>query len=509
MTFYDSAIAALSWAKTVANSKVAITALNTAKYLTRSGTYSYRDDALNHMSAKERAAGALEYSASVGLDGKMPAAEGFKTYATNRIGTVDKFTSVKIDGKSLPELLNVTRDTNPAKQTAITYVTSAVNEALKFGENITRKVPADQVTAGGPKPGARQQFEDDMADLKKCLDDPTFRYLPGSLTDYLFHIKGNAVGALKEQQDLEVENLEELFKDKVFCDNLRASVGLTDTQEDEFKQVKDDMVGALKQSQAEQLAAFEQSVNGPLTNMFEQSKERVAFLAMIDKISQNRSAIDKLVLAGGNLTAGQGSAANAKSDRFSGVKIGDLKQIMTASGRTLNSTGENNYTLSLPNRLLRPDFYVSSSNNRKESIMMMPLALKAQGCDEVTMTINHPNKEYAKLLAREAYEACREAGFETKDIKIVMNDEVFSEEKTGEIRSKLFSDCGSRFDAAEAQAHKNATDWERARVESEAAAPRKPITEFKATVDDCRQAQRKAEAAAAAEQAPSASAPTL
>lgn len=125
------------------------------------------------------------------------------------------------------------------------------------------------------------------------------------------------------------------------------------------------------------------------------------------------------------------------------------------------------------------------------------------------MTINHPNKEYAKLLAREAYEACREAGFETKDIKIVMNDEVFSEEKTGEIRSKLFSDCGSRFDAAEAQAHKNATDWERARVESEAAAPRKPITEFKATVDDCRQAQRKAEAAAAAEQAPSASAPTL
>ncbi len=494
-SFKEAATSALNWAKSVANSDTAITALNAAKYLTKSGTYSYSRGALDKLSAKERAAAGAEFSASVGLDGEMPAAVGFTTYATQRINTVDKFTEVKVNGKALPELLKVTSESSDAKKLAVPKVTDDINKALEFS----------QATKD-----ARKRFEEDMGDLKKCLVDPAFNYLPSTLTTYLFEVRGHAVTALKEQQAQEIKNLETLFAEPAFCSNLQTSVGLTAAQEDEFKQVKDDMMSSLKKSQAQQLDAFEKSVNGPLTKMLDQSKTRVAFLAMAYRNDKNRAAIDGLRLAKGNLTTTAGSASTANSDRFKDVKIEDLKQIMTASGRELTSTGEHSYALSLPNRLLRPDFYASSSNNRKEAIMMMPLALKAQGCDTVTMTINHPNKDYAKELAREAYEACREAGFETKDIKIVMNDEVFSEEKTGDLRSKLFSDCGSRFDAAEVQAKKNATDWEEAQREIDAQAPRKSIPDFKATIKDCRDTQdaaigrAEAEAAAAAAANPSA-----
>jgi len=433
--------------------KAALTAWNVAKLI--SGTswkYSYSDNALKKYDAETLAGFADEFSQSLGLGEHLPAAQGFDTYVSERINNAAKFTSVKVDGdKTLGDKLAVASNAPQALQDAAADVKTAIKGALELDE-ATKE--------------AQIAFTKHVEDLTSSVADPDFTYDSSTLIHDLYRTREDAVTAIKEQQALELGKLEALFDDanpNGFRENMRQVLGLN-AQEDEeldeqLKKIKSDMTAALEQKQTEEISAFEETVTGPITKAFDQAARRVSILASLDQNKQNEEII-KAILSQkeGELATRTGSANQEKSAKYKGAKLEDIKEFFTATGTKVTKSGDS-FTISFPNRILNPLYYLDPSHNRKADMMQTPMLLKAMGYDTVNIRVSHPNKEYEKILAREAYEACREAGFEPKDIKVHVGGELYSEENPGDIKRKLFSDCPSQYDACELQAQKNAEVW--------------------------------------------------
>lgn len=474
-SFKAAAKSAIGFAKTIASSSKFITTMNFAKTFAKGSQYTYSSDAMQPFSGQALADLAGPFAESVGLGNNLPVTEAFNKYATSktRISSVDKFSAAQFDGEPLAGKLTITKDTPTKIEDSINLVRSEINKALKLTKETN---------------DARERYKDDVADLEMCIRRPDFNYLPSSLIDYMFSIRGQAVESIKAQHAKELENIDAIFEKDTYRDALQKSLGLDDEgiELDEAEQkkheaalkeqldtVKKSMVDELKASHAKEITAFEESINKPIKDALSTSKSRVAYLAMIDKVDQNKENINKLVAAtSGDLsiretTAAEAAAVKSGSKRYKGVDVKDLKTIMTATGRTVTAQGENTYTLALPNRILSPFYYRSSEHNLKRDIMMLPLTLRARGFDTIEMNINHPDPEYRKELCRIAMEACLEAGFEAKNIKIISGEDVYAEEKPGDIKKKLFADCGARYEASLVEAEKNKKDWEEALEESE------------------------------------------
>jgi len=410
---------------------------------------------------------ASPFAESVGLGDNLPVTEAFDNYASSktRISSADKFTSAKFEGESLAKKLAVTKDTPPGLVDNIKLVRTELNAALKLSDDTEK---------------AQNRYKEDIKDLEMCIRRPDFNYLPASLIDYMFSIRGEAVESIKTQHAAELANLEALFSKTTYRDALVTSLGLDELQPAEQKKqldaVKKSMVDELNASHAKQITDFETSINKPIKDTLSSSKARVAFLAMIDQVENNKAAIQSLVAAAkGDLAAqtvqnADATQAQLQSKRYKNVNVKDLTTIFTATGIKINKAegNENAYTVALPNRILSPFFYRSSEHNLKRTFMTALLALRARDMDMVEITINHPDPVYRKELCRTAMEAAIEAGFEPKNIKIMSGEEVYAEEKPGDIKTKLFADCPSRYDASVVEAEKNNKDWEEALKETQA-----------------------------------------
>jgi HPt (histidine-containing phosphotransfer) domain-containing protein len=441
--------------------RLALTALNWMKW-TADSQYSYSSDALDHLSGKTRAALVEPFNKSMEFEKHLPTSAGFDSYMQGRKDSVDKFTKVKVGEETLAQKLTVTDKTSAELKKSIGVVKSSINDALKLTTK-TAEYNADKTYKG-----ARGRFEKELTDLKNSISAPNAEYSLAGLTNDLHKIKNKAVSAIKEQQSAEKKELKDLFSNPNFRTALGESLGIkTDdatTLENNIKPIETKMLEELTSSHASELSAFEKSINEPINYMHNNLKARVAFLALIDPIQQNNKLISELAaaVAGDGLGAQQELPANNKSARYKNVDIKDLAEIVTFTGKKITKNGEEGYTLSLPNRIFSTAYYRDSNHNVKADIMLIPLALKARGFESIKMAINHPNKEYARKIAQIAVEACLEAGFKPEDIEITINnDEALSDKKEpGTIRGKLFSDCGSRYEAACQQAKVNAKDWD-------------------------------------------------
>ncbi len=479
MTFYETALTALRGAQ-YAYGKTRYVR-NVLKTYIKDTEYQYDPDAMEPYSGKSRAQLIEGLGESLGLGDNLPPAKGFDKYVASRISSADKFTTTKIGEDTLAKKLTVTKETPDNAAAAIKATKGQINEALLL-------------TAEAKE--ARKAFKQDIADLKECLENPNFEYLPKGLIDYLFRIRDNAKDAIEAQQAAEKTKLEALFETPDFQVNLKKSLNLDGLGPEEVAEqieaVKTDMLAELDAAHLKERGEFENSINEPIKNMLSNSRERVSLLAMLNQKEENRIAIEKLIAASsGDLSAGGASASRAKGGRYKDVDVGQLKTFLTATGRKVNGEGDS-YTLALPNRLLSPLYYGNPKHNLKADIMMLPMALKARGFDSITMNISHPDKEYAKELARLAAETCAECGF--KDITINVNGESYSDKKeAGTIRTKLFEGCTKRWDNSVKQAKQNAVDWDKALKASKTEEPEN----FKARVDAEIRPKRDAEARAA------------
>lgn len=415
-----------------------LTALNFLGSLTGYWGNFYDSEASKGLKPEERARLLEDYRASIGLDSGLPGGEGFDKYTGARLQSASQFSTVKApDNTSIGDKLKATSP-------AAIAVNEAINKALALKNETVE---------------ARKAFSEDMADVNEYIAKAT--YHPQNLIDHLYGLKNAARQAIDAQQKQERKDLEELFKHtspQGFVENLKTSLGCDN--DDQVKKIKKDMLQALTTSQEKELKEFDKDMGEPITKLAAAAQKemaRVAFLAKLYSDEANvafRNEINQKALA--NRGAGPGEGEIELSDvptqaLFKGISVSDLTTIQSRTGLPLKPNGDGTFSMQLPNRILHPLYYRSSQHNLHEDMLALPQAMRACGKESITMSVNHKNKEYAMELAREAYSACRESGFDEKKITIKVNGEKIT-------LDKLFAECPSTKNAIELKAKKIATD---------------------------------------------------
>ena len=179
MTFKTAAIATLKGLK-YAYAKTQYVR-NVIKTYIKDTEYQYDPNAMKPYSGKSRAQSIKEFDESIELGKKLPPTKGFGKYIESHKSSADNFTTTKIGDETLAKKLTVTKETPDDVKDAIKTTKEQIKKALA----LTDKTKA-----------AQKAFKDSMDDLKECLDDPNFNYLPKGLLDYLDWIRDIAAGEI-------------------------------------------------------------------------------------------------------------------------------------------------------------------------------------------------------------------------------------------------------------------------------------------------------------------------
>ena len=396
----------------------------------------YNADALNQFTPAVQAELASKFLDSMVIKGSLPGADGMETYVSNRPKTIDDFPKLMApDGVSISKKLEGEMST----------------DAILIRESMTDILRLD----------TSQEAVDARADFKKNMEieaakiksgQPPRR--PGAYIDKIFQIKAQGCETIKRQHELELSRLTHKFNNQEFKAALTNRIGIEDAAMDAEK-TKWEL--ALKSRHKEQLAPFEKGINEPLKGLLEGQRVeflRIAYLAgqynnhkKMQQDINNKHEENKAKHHPGPATVSFQEETNTAL--FEGVNIDDFKKLYSATGRTITVNKEDgSFTMSLPNHFFRADYYSNPNHNSKRDIASIVEAIRAQGHDSITMNIDQKNPEHALEFARQAYEACLEAGFEPKNINIVMNGKKMTTDE-------LFKDCRERLQISGDKASKN------------------------------------------------------
>lgn len=418
-------------------------ALNYVGGLTGVFGNTYQNTTINQLSPAENARRVKDYRTSLGFNAdQLPSHDGFDTFVGARIQSAAGFGKVSVAGTTLSD----------AFKTAGTNAT-----ALQLQRGIDQAMALTPATTQ-----AQQDFAAGMKAVNDAVKDTKSNFHPRNMVSFLQELKSNAAAAITAQHAAEKKALDDLFGNQQFRQDLG---GIAQCTPAECETLRLNMQATLKESQTKELAEFNKSVDIP-AKMHDAAKiehRRVStFARLYEQSERMRKEIDELYKknqqngsADINIFQGQhGSAA-----MFKGLKLTDLPFIESVTGikikpRPMGKDKDGNelcsFSMQLPNRILRADYYYSSHNKVKADLLCLVGAVRAAGYDSVTLRIDlDKDPEHAMEVARAAYEAALEEGFDGKKITMVVN----GQKKTAD---ELFADCPSRRQAAERQAALNA-----------------------------------------------------
>lgn len=394
----------------------------------------YRRETLDKYSPEQQAKLLEIYNESLGLDaGRMKvSAESFDTYIEGRKKTpMEAFGEVLgPDGEKFTKALK-------GDSTEAEYIRNALMGTLALT---------------GDTLGAQKRFALDVQVVQALLNDPKAKYNAAALIPIMHEKRSAACNAIKEQQAVEIRNLNEQFSNPDFTAHLQHVLG---TQYDhDYQQVTQRLLANLEKAHADELKKFDAAVTESIKELHaaaQSQRDRVAFLAtlyennqamreQIDRMAEQYNAqnntIDTLVVD---------FQFNAEGDKFKNVRIDSFT---TLSGQNI-SDKDGKYTIHFPNHYLNPVYYNSTHNNPKADMLCLIQATKARGIKNIQVNLTHPKQERALEVARLAYESCRESGYAVDNIVINLNGKAYNGK---EAREMFFQEDGGRYETTESRA---------------------------------------------------------
>lgn len=224
---------------------------------------------------------------------------------------------------------------------------------------------------------------------------------------------------------------------------------------------KDDMFKALIESHTKASEALLKAINEDIKKVHTDKQnaiQRITYLARLyehgsDDIKRHikklaEEAAPVVVISGGKPTKPDASAM------LKNIDLNKISQWQTKSGLVIQTTGydetenengnqiknANKFSITLPRRTpgfgLTADplrgltsflttgnflYYHSMEDHVKADLMEIADRIKAGGFKGITMNVRHSDTNHAKFLAKKAYEACIESGFDPKNITIKIN----------------------------------------------------------------------------------------
>ena len=157
----------------------------------------------------------------------------------------------------------------------------------------------------------------------------------------------------------------------------------------------------------------------------------IEFLAYIANNKSNTSYLKSLAKPNNqalNNTLGYEASSNGIS--LLGIKAEDIKTFKSASGKTIVASGDKSFSI----QTNRFGFSITKADSLAIA-MGIRAVLAEQGIAPadmtITITITHSNEETALRIAKEAFEADLEAGFEVKNITMMVNGKAKKAEELG------------------------------------------------------------------------------
>lgn len=195
--------------------------------------------------------------------------------------------------------------------------------------------------------------------------------------------------------------------------------------------LKNEMIKALTESHDKQLKELNEKITADKVKLHEavrKENERIFFLAHVirqdptlKKVIEDLSAEAKLKRTPVGTPTTTATIVDSAKISFYGVDPAQISSFK-AFGATIaqNPKDKNEYTMELPYRFWPSNFGLEDKT--KHSIVMLIKTIKAtSGSEKIKLSVDHPDPVHAMYLARKMFEACREEGYEEKDITIVCN----------------------------------------------------------------------------------------
>ena len=261
---------------------------------------------------------------------------------------------------------------------------------------------------------------------------------------------------IKIQQKEEIGRLESYFNANANANDneKRTALGLPNPPaaaggRHDIDDVKKSLITALKKEHTEQLKTFEGAVNADITNAhktYDARLNEIAYLARMNREDPQRFLNkvgdlgrklrkDGYMQAEINKNANKQSLnelptissgpANTQDKRFRGLKPEDMVQLETETGRKIQksklSKDETVFTIELPGLAWYKSFtnWYSEADAKKDIHGLIAI-VRGSGFTTIDLTIEQNDEKLANTLAREAYRAALEAGFDPDDISITL-----------------------------------------------------------------------------------------
>lgn len=238
-------------------------------------------------------------------------------------------------------------------------------------------------------------------------------------------LKSDLENKIASQHQKELKAMEQLLNGREF------KLHLTSFNDREQEHIKNSIIEKLKSTQKEQLEKFNKNAQQELDSLNQKKladEARLEFLACIANCnSDNAEALEKLykrhqAQQNPSLNNSIGFDITDKGCKLVGIKASEITTFETISGKTVQCIdGE----YSIQSKMF--GFAISKADSYQ-----IALAIRATLCERgiapdkqtITTRVSHPNKEDAMRLAKNAFEAALEAGFDKDNITLYVNNEV-------------------------------------------------------------------------------------
>lgn len=238
--------------------------------------------------------------------------------------------------------------------------------------------------------------------------------------DSVYPARDAAIQAISKEHKLEKDTLSEQLQDP----NLLESLGVDPKDATKVEQVKKNMLDFLEQNQKKEIETFTKNVSDSLINMHNEAWRIVTLKHILTSKGNEgllRNLEARIPQPEGINIANQNADNAAFSALVKGITPKMLASFKTPGGSTATFEGDT-LKVQFPNRVY--SFLFGRDATMGQDMESLARAVRANGHDSITMSVEHNNPEYANKMAREAYLACCATGFDPKKITININGTV-------------------------------------------------------------------------------------
>lgn len=279
-------------------------------------------------------------------------------------------------------------------------------------------------------------FSQAIKDINKKMKEENGLFT-SDVAKHLNDLRGEALRGINLQHEAEKKELEALLNTPAFMEGVKndlvgkgkgkAKEGEKEPEYD-AEDVKQKMRDALDQAHQKQLDDFNKAVETDLKALHNQNNSVTSMIALMHSSEEMTQLFYRLLKEihqdkGRKTTISTGEEDEMESVFKSMLLDKDLLQKVLKSGEFKSPSGivaqvtDNSISLKLPK--FDPTYYYASQNKIKLDLAFLAHAIRAQGHDSITFTIEYAkDPEYAKQLGRMAYEEAIKNGFDPNKVSI-------------------------------------------------------------------------------------------